>query len=55
MNNNDTIKKTLIVVEDFSAEPTSVLENLLKLQQNGCTVVSRQDWCEVVLSGDVSR
>ena len=38
-----------IVVEDFSREPSSVLANLLKLQQNGSIVVSRQDWCEAVL------
>ncbi len=42
-------RKTSIVVEDFSAEPASFLANLLKLQQNGSTVVSRQDWCEAVL------
>lgn len=38
-----------IVVDDFAAEPASVLFNLLKLQQDGCTVISRQDWCEAVL------
>ncbi len=38
-----------IVVEDFSAEQVSVLDNLLRLQQNGCTVFNRQDWCEAVL------
>ena len=38
-----------IVVNDFSAESASVLANLLKLQQNGSTVLSRQDWCELVL------
>ena len=42
-------KNISIVVEDFSVEQASVLANLLKLQQNGCMIVSRQDWCEAVL------
>ena len=45
---NESIKAS-IVVEDFSAESSSVLANLLRLQQNGCKVVSQHDWCEVVL------
>lgn len=43
------LTKTSIVVEDFSAELSSVLANLLRLRQEGCVVVSRQDWCETVL------
>ncbi len=38
-----------IVVDNFSAEPTSIVKDLLKLQQNGSLVVSRQEWCEVIL------
>jgi len=38
-----------IVVEDFSVEQASLLANLLKLQQSGCIIVNRQDWCEAVL------
>ena len=41
--------KTSIVVEDFSAESASVLANLLRLQQNGTRIISRQDWCEAIL------
>jgi len=43
------LRETSIVVDGFAAEPASVLGHLLKLQQYGCTVVSRQDWCEAVL------
>ena len=43
------LRDTSIVVDDLLAEPASVLATLLKLQQNGCVVVSRQDWCEAVL------
>ena len=38
-----------IVVDDYAAQPASVLHDLLKLQQRGCAVISRQDWCEGVL------
>jgi len=43
------LREISIVVDDFAAEPASVLDHLLTLQQYGCTVVSRQDWCEAVL------
>jgi exopolysaccharide biosynthesis polyprenyl glycosylphosphotransferase len=42
-------RQTSIVVEDFSVEPSSVLADLLRIQQAGCMVVSCQDWCEAVL------
>ncbi len=38
-----------IVVDNVSAEPTLVIKSLLRLQQQGSVVVSRQEWCEVVL------
>jgi len=43
------LRNNLIVVEDFSCESASILSSLLKLQQDNCTVVNRQDWCEEVL------
>lgn len=38
-----------IVVDDFASQASTVISLLLKIQQGGCTVISRQDWCEVVL------
>ena len=43
------LKSVSIVVENFADESSSVLSHLLKLQQAGCTVVGRQDWCEAIL------
>ena len=39
----------LIVVDDFNAEDSDVLQHLLQLQQTGSTVLSRMSWCESVL------
>ena len=38
-----------IIIDNISGEIDSVLHLLLELQQLGCLVVSRQEWCEVVL------
>ena len=42
-------KDISIVVEDFFVESAESLKYLLTLQQRGCTVLSREDWCEAVL------
>ncbi len=39
----------LIVVDDFGAQGADVLEHLLRLQQQGSTVLPRLSWCESVL------
>ena len=44
-----TSSTQLIVVDDFAAQGADVLEHLLRLQQQGATVLPRLSWCESVL------
>ena len=38
-----------IVVEDISSQSPSILKSLLELRYRGRVVLSRQDWCELIL------
>ncbi|WP_255439841.1 exopolysaccharide biosynthesis polyprenyl glycosylphosphotransferase [Synechococcus sp. PROS-9-1] len=38
-----------ILVDDFAAEPNSVLQSLLEFQHEGRTVLGLQAWCELIL------
>lgn len=38
-----------IIVNDISSEPSSIINDLLRLQQQGCIVITKQEWCELVL------
>ena len=43
------LRNISVVVEDCFAHSSTVLTNLLDLQQYGCRVYTLQDWCEAVL------
>jgi len=43
------LRESSIIVHDFTSQPAAVLDHLLRLQQDGCTVIGQQDWCEAVL------
>ena len=38
-----------LIVDDVIAQPTSVLKQLLTLQQKGCRILSKHEWCESIL------
>lgn len=45
---NETELK-LLVVENISSLPVNIIKHLLELQQQGCKIISRQEWCESIL------